>query len=233
MRLVLVARDPELQNVYLENICSLDVCCDTASNLEELAEALLRAPCSGLLLDVPTMLRGSQNEKAMVHDLLEAFPVLRLRFDPGSGRIGALMYGSGSRTTIRDFVEDHCRAFTPRRLRLSTRTELHCPVLLSPDEGFSPERTEKSVTVNLSRDGSFIYSASSWSRKDIAWIRFPFLKDFSPIAVEIRWNRSWGDTFGIPGVGVRFLEISASQQEEIQQLLPALDGESLYREPQP
>ncbi len=218
LRLVLVARDAKHQELYLEAVRDLGVACDLVDDVSKLADALVHTPCNGLLLDVLCTVRCSESEKAFVHDLLEIYPMLRMRCNPGTGDISSLMYGSGERTSISEFVDKHCRTFRPRRLRTSPRVYSHSRILVAPEIPFDQEQAQKSVTINLSAEGCFIYTIGPGQQGERCWVVFPDFKDKTPIPVEIRWIQPWGPGGAMPGIGVRFLQLSSDQQQEIGEL---------------
>lgn len=219
IRLALLVSDPDSRKAYLDGLTGHDVQCLHASCHNELFDTLMNASCNGLLLDVPTMVRSNAYEKALMHDLIEVFPVLRLRFDRERGRIGALMYGSQTRTSINEFIDTHCRNFSPRKLRVTSRVDVQRSVLLSSDCNFSKESAEKSVTLNISPEGVFIYSTKVWEKGQQAWVVFPNIEPDEPIRTEVRWSRPWGNDFCMPGVGLKFINISPELATRINERL--------------
>ncbi len=219
IRLALLVSDPGSQEAYLNSLADHDVQCMNASCHNQLFETLMNEPCNGLLLDVPTMVRSNAYEKALMHDLIEVFPVLRLRYDQESGRIGALMYGSQTRISISEFIDTHCRNFSPRKLRLTSRVDVQRSVLLSSDCDFQKDSTEKSITINLSSEGVFIYSIRTWQKGQQAWVVFPNIDPHKPVKAEVRWSRPWGTDFCMPGVGLKFINISPELATRINERL--------------
>lgn len=218
LRLVLVVRDVKRQELYLGAIRDLGVSCDVVDDVSTLADALVHTPCNGLLLDVLCTVRCSEGEKAFVHDLLEIYPMLRMRCNPGTGEINSLMYGSGERISISEFVDRHCRSFRARRLRTSARVYNHSRILVAADVPFDTEQAQRSVTINLSAEGCFIYTIGPGRQGERCWVVFPDFRDRTPIEVETRWAQAWGPGGAMPGIGVRFVRMSSDQQQEIGEL---------------
>lgn len=188
--------------------------------VSELFSCMVREQFSGILLDVPTLVRASTGEKASLYDLLNVFPVLRVKWDPRAATVRALFYdrlpkpGAG----LEDFVRSQCAAFAPRSIRRGERIPLHCNVMVSNSRDFPPSSLIRTVTLNVSAGGCFLIGAGPWARGRRLWLRIVELEDQSPIEVEIRWGKEWGESLGIPGAGVRFLSIAPQQLDRLTEL---------------
>src|SRR6266567_2962396 len=136
-------------------------------------------PFRGILVDMPTYMQGSEEEKRLLTDLVELFPALRIRCQVASGEIRTLPFGAACPANIppADFVQKYCTSFTHRKIRACERSQQNLPVLLNmslPEEIISGTR---SVTANISRGGCFLISFEPLNVGDRIWLIFPDLKD--------------------------------------------------------
>jgi Tfp pilus assembly protein PilZ len=86
---------------------------------------------------------------------------------------------------------------------------------LSENKEFSAEHCERTVTVDLSREGCFVFSVRDWKPGDSAWFTIKELRDNTPICGLVRWCLKWGEGMRVPGIGLKFTEITESQAREI------------------
>ncbi|MGA1825918.1 MAG: PilZ domain-containing protein [bacterium] len=216
IRLLLVVADDDARMHYQEAINRMGVEYDTVSSLTELFRELIRTPYNGILLDVPTKVKATKDESILVHDLLEAFPVIRLRWDRNEGKIRTLFYGQPKENnTIDHFVNHTCRCFQARSARSNRRVTLYANVILSKTAIFSPEDIVRTITIDVSKEGCFIYSSDAFEHCQKVWFIIKELKDETPLSAEVRWIVEWGKTMRPPGIGVKFLDINTSQAEMI------------------
>jgi hypothetical protein len=167
------------------------------ASLGELSVTLGTVAVCGILVELASVVTASTNDKKVNLELLEYYPCAKFRFDHGQ----ILMVGE----TFEQFV-GRCLQFQPRTRRLSERKTLHFAVFLSADESFA--HAEKSVTVNLSDKGVFVYSALEWEVGKRVWLKFP--GDTRAIRGTVRSYQPWGCSKSFPGIGI---EIDAGQEE--------------------
>ncbi|OQY18735.1 MAG: hypothetical protein B6I36_06265 [Desulfobacteraceae bacterium 4572_35.1] len=203
--------------VYLDAIASLDAECVIVRNFKELYQLHSARAYSGLLVDIVSSIKASTEDRAVIKELMEVYPSLRLRWDPESGEIRTLMTGAGvgQKISIAQFVDSYCTSFTPQALRLYQRREIHCSVLCSVYQQMPDSASERTVTVDLSVGGCFLYFSYSLDVGTTLWLRFVDFADNTPIKVEVVWCRDWGKSMKMPGAGVRFIQISEKQLQEI------------------
>lgn len=224
LKLLLYVHDQELQQRYLQVLPTQGVTCEVVSSFEEFFKQSETVPCSGVLLDIVSTIRANPFDRDVIKELLEVYPSLRLRWDPATGDIRTLMTGAGpgQNVSIESFISTYCSAFTPRSLRMRQRKNIHCNVLYSPHDQMAKEVSQKTVTMDLSDGGCFLFMPQNMAVGERLWLRFLELMDNTPILVEVQWCREWGKSMKVPGVGVRFVLIQPGQLEEIQSLS---DGE--------
>jgi hypothetical protein len=222
LRLLLVVQDPEARRAYqaaLHEIDVPDVGLDTVSSLSALHSALLERPYAGLLLDVGILARSSREEKALVGDILELFPVVRLDHDPQTHQVRSLYFGQqgGDPVPLATFIHEHCRGFRARRIRRHMRRSLHLNVLLHAGEG-TAEEPERTNTLDVSTGGCFLYSIADWSGHSRVRLVIQELPDERLQAV-VRWQVPWGIPHRLPGLGVEFSDLSPRHEQDLASLL--------------
>jgi hypothetical protein len=166
------------------------------ASLTDLAGTLESVPACGILLDLTAMLSASPRNKRVVQEFLELYPSARFRF----ANQQVLIVGE----TLEAFVR-RCQEFEPRTTRKYAQVDMHLAVYLSADESF--DNAEKSVTVNVSDTGYFIYSAREWTVGELVWLRFH--GEETAVRGLVRSFRPWGNNKFFPGIGIEVEETPA------------------------
>ena len=212
VRVILVCADKNDTRVYLNSLEPLGVDVDTVSSLKDLHRLLINNEYNGLMIDLKTKIRASMSEKELTHEILELFPVIQLRCDEKTESIRTLYFGqSAGGGTIDTFINEDCRSFTPRSIRLNKRNKVHFNIVLSKDNDFSEKNIYRTVTMDVSKGGVNIYSLNGREAGDMVSFIIKELDDDKPILGEVRWKRPWGKTMQVPGIGVKFENIGDDQ----------------------
>lgn len=212
IRIILVCSDSNSTRVYMDHLKPLMVDVDTVSSLGDLHRLLMVHEYNGLMIDLRTKIRSSKAEKELTHDILDLFPVIQLKYDRNTGTIKTLYFGqSTGGGTVEEFIQKECQAFKPRSIRLNKRNKVHFNVLLSISKDFSRNETERTVTMDVSKGGVQIYSVNGSKAGRRASFIIKELEDNRPILGEVMWKRPWGERMQIPGIGVKFVDISDDQ----------------------
>lgn len=207
-RVILTCGDEGTRQAYIEKITSPEVQVDAVSSLSELHQQLLENSYNGILIDIKTKMRATGREKELIHSLLDVFPVVQLNLDKATGEIRSLFFGqSEGRGTIEDFLRKECSSFKPRSIRADSRKDVNLNVLLSETENYSETSSDRSVTLNISKGGCFIYSTREWALQSLLSFSIKELPDSDPIRGEVRWQIPWGVSMRIPGIGIKFTHI--------------------------
>lgn len=216
-KILLVAEKGLARSAYTEVLRDLDVEVDCIATPEEMTEALVDECYSGLLVDVPTMIRCECEDKNRITRIMNRFPVLRVMYNPAFGGIRGLAQGG----TIRDnrdlgeFILHECVPFEPRSIRIAQRSQVHFNVMLL-DEIEQPENeAERTVTINISEQGCFVYSVNDWELHKPAWVVVNEFEDKTPIELKVRWRGKWGVTMCMPGIGASFESMTAHQYVQL------------------
>ncbi|WP_320007921.1 PilZ domain-containing protein [Maridesulfovibrio sp.] len=222
IRILLIAAPGESRGAYLQVLQGFDVECDVAESLHDVVREHSKVKYSGFLIDIPTLLRSSAADKAEANLLSDNFPVMRLSHKSADG-IRCIPTGkfSGHGSTLAEFFKESCQNFTARSLRGTKRANKVLNVLLNRDINSKNSHMEKSVALNFSEEGCFLYSVSRWRKGDTLWIAIMELNDKTPIKSEVQWAVPWGVKSQMPGIGVNFLSLSEDQADQIEAIIRA------------
>lgn len=170
--------------------------CSTFCEAENLA---LKGLYSGLLVDLPSMIKSKGEEKIVAYTLANFCPTLRVR-TIGSMLVPMAMSGSAKQDkSLDDFLNKTCTAYTAKKLREFRRH----PVCLSTLISFEGTKL-RGFTLNLSWGGAFIVDlqAEKYSVGDTLDIT---LTEFEcQVSATVCRVKPWGIQRYAPGVGLCF-----------------------------
>lgn len=216
MRLILVSIEGKERDAYLNAIRPYGIQVDTVSSFLELRRLLTENVYNGIMIDLKTKIKGQWEDKELAYEILEQFPLVQLKFEEKTGSILTLYYGqSAGGGTLDTFINEDCRSFTPRSIRSSARKKIHFNVIISKSGNFSEDHIFRSVTIDISKGGCFMYSTDNWELNQQMMFTIKELDDNKPILSEVRWIRTWGKAMQIPGIGVKFDNMDKSQLKKI------------------
>lgn len=220
-KILLIAENGLARAAYTEVLHDLDVDVDCISSPDDMTEALIDAAYSGLLVDVPTMIRCECEDKNRITRIMDRFPVLRLMYNPNYGGIRGLTQGGTIRDNrdLDDFILRECIPFTPRSIRVAQRQDVVFNVLLFNDLENGEIDAERTVTVNVSEHGCFVYSVGDWQLLNPAWLVVNEFEDKTPIELKVRWCGKWGKSMRMPGIGASFESMTAHQYVQLHSFL--------------
>lgn len=163
-RILLVSESGCARDAYTEILSDLDVAVDCIASPDEMTGALIDSRYSGVLVDVPTMIRCQCDNKNRITTIMDRFPVLKVMYDPEHGGVRGMAHGGTIKDNrdLTDFVLQECVPFAPRSLRVVGRKELVFNVLLMQEAGCGEKDAERTVTVNVSEHGCFVYTVGDW-----------------------------------------------------------------------
>jgi hypothetical protein len=189
---------------------------DTVAAIDTFYGAVTHFAYNGIVIDIPTKIKALNEHKDLVYSILDRFPVIQVNFDQRSRRIRALLYGHHERTgCLEDLIRESCWHMPPRKLRSEERKPLHYNVLLSTTRAFNPQTLIRTVTIDVSMNGCFLFSAARFQVGARVWMRIMDLYDKTPISGIVRHKRHWGEAMIIPGIGVEFETIQESQRRAL------------------
>lgn len=216
IRIILLSAQEEVTKSYRGALEALNIQLDTVASFFDLYQAMVATAYQGLMIDLPTKVRATPQENALVRQLQEAFPFVYLRWDSKTGTIRPAYPGQPQEEmTLEEFFEKRCRPFGARRIRANPRKLVHFNVILSSDESFQEKYIERVVTINVSKGGCFIYSAQKWGISNQIWLVLKELGDPTPMVGRVKQCIEWGSSMQIPGIGMSFESIAPAQFEEL------------------
>ena len=176
--------------------------CSTFCEAENLA---LNGFYSGLLIDLPSIIKSKGEEKIVAYTLANFFPTLRVR-TIGGMLVPMSMPGSAKQDkSLDDFLHKTCVAFVPKHLREFRRHQV-CLATLTTHNSWE----SRSFTLDVSWGGAFIVDmgAERFSLGDPVSIMIP---EFGVrIPAEVRRIMPWGVMRHAPGIGVCFTSMDES-----------------------
>lgn len=225
---LLICREGKSRQAYQAELDFPGVSLVCVQSLMQFFRRGVYCPLNGILVDMPTYMRSSEEEKRLLTDLVGLFPAQRIKCNESSGEIRTLPFGTAYPGNIAPaaFVQKYCTSSVQRKIRTSERSPLNLSALLNrslPVENVSGTR---SVTVNISRGGCFLIHFEPWIVGDRGWLVLPDLNDTTPIPVEVCSIRLWGECNSLPGMGVKFIDLTGAQKDE----LGHLGGQSLMQD---
>ncbi len=216
IRLLLVCREGIARQKYLNACKGLEVLIDIASTYQELLDSAINNPYNGIMIDIPTKLKSLNMDKESASNIFNLFPTLQLIYNEKSGQIRTISSGqSNSIETFKEFITKRCNSSKARTIRSDRRKAVVFNVILSKCKEVSHEDGEKTVIMNISRGGCFIFSNHKWEAGSDAWFIIKELTDQTPIRGQVKRKIDWGQKMSVPGIGIQFIDISDSQVKEI------------------
>ena len=215
-KVALVATHKADIEVYLKHLVKHDVEIQVVASLKQLENFLSSEPYNGIIVDLKTKLSLPRGQKELAYELLEHYPVLQSRIIPNSNRLQIMPFGKAQNdVSLETFLREECLGFAARKIRSSIRRKIHFNILLSRNGSFSMQDLERTITLNVSRDGCFIVTPSKWPEHASVPFIIKELELKTPIVGEIRWSIPWGQGMQVPGIGIKFEDIQPSQQQEL------------------
>lgn len=187
---VVVARNQETRGFVAASLQSMGMDVLSLASPGELVQILQDHSVNGILLELTTFVTATPAEKQAIQDVVDFFPNARFKVSDNEVRVLSQSFDT--------FVAE-CQQFKARPLRKHVRKERVLAVYLSADASF--EHAEKTVTVNISAGGCFIYSPLEWHIGDRVWLRFP--ENSVALSGVIRTSHAWGNNRLIPGIGIQ------------------------------
>ena len=217
IHVLLVCRHGKSRQVYQAELDAPGVLLVCVQSLMDFFCRGVYCPLHGILVDMPTYMCSSEEEKRLLTDLVGHFPALRLKCNESTGEIRTLPFGTAypENNPPAVFVQKYCISFPPRRIRSGERSYQHLHALLTISPPVGNLSAVRAVTANISCGGCFLISYEPWIVGDRGWLTLPELKDNAPISVEICWIRPWGEGRSLPGMGVRFIDCTELQKAEL------------------
>ena len=215
IRLALVSPEGEIRDIYARAIKALDVQYDVVTTFKELYYSMEKVPYNGILIDLATKMKAP-HDMGLVENILGNFPVLYLKWEDQTKSLKTYYPGQQlAGGDLGDFVGKQCCSFDARTISTEKRLGFHHCILLSKDSAFREGNVERTITLNVSEKGCFIFTNQEWTIPSNVWIIVKGLSDETPIVGAVRWFFKWGVRGQAPGIGIKFLQIKEAQMHEI------------------
>jgi len=214
IRLLLVVRNRSARAAYERELAGFDDAeYDTVESLADVPSTMKKTAYNGLLLDIGTMVKALDAEKANIRELLDVFPAVRLKWDSGNNAVNVLYHGQGGseQVLLKDFVEERCRPFPARPIRRSVRKPLYLNVVISIRPDFPDPQIHRANTLDVSEGGCFVYSVNDWATGSSVWVRILEFEGTEPFSGRVCWHCPWGNPHALPGIGLEFAHLSDEQ----------------------
>lgn len=217
---LLICREGESRRIYQEELYLPGVLMVSVQTLMQFFRREVYCPLNGILVDMPTFMRSSEEEKLLLAELVAVFPALRIKCNESSREIRTLPFGTScpGNTAPEDFIRKVCAGFGRRRMRTGERAALNLPVLLNRAVNGESVPGGRSVTADISAAGCFLICFEQWEAGEQGLVAISGPTAGEPIQIVVCWVRPWGECGSLPGMGVRFVDLTAAQAAELSRL---------------
>lgn len=205
--ILVISYGDDVRKGLVSSLEKMGVASVPCSNFLEAEDLALCQLFSGILVDLPTMIKSKGEEKIVACSLTGFYPTLRVRV------IGAMLIpmtmpgGAKQDNSLNDFIARSCAAFRPRTLRMHRRFDVSVPVILK-----YAEIEERSLITDISWGGVFVLNMhpERFNSGEKISLRFHDI-DLEVEAVICRISR-WGARCN-PGMGLKFIYLDAAAEE--------------------
>lgn len=216
MQIVLLSPIGEIRQVYCDELSKIGIQPDIVTTFNELYGSMTQNSYNGIVLDLKTKLKAPREESNTIIKILDRFPVAELRWDSKTKEIGIYYQGQHKEGgNLDDFVNRVCRPFDAKKISVEERFTMHVSVILARNDDLREENIEKTISLNISEKGCFLFSKDKWEIGESAWFIFKDLSDQTPIMGKVRWSTEWGKSLQPPGIGIEFDNAKQAQITEI------------------
>lgn len=184
--------------------------CAPCASFREAENKALKGLYSGLLVDLPSIIKSKGEEKIVAYTLANFFPTLRVR-TIGSMLVPMAMSGSARQDkNLDDFLQKSCVAYSPTRLREFRRHPVCLSTLVTHNN------TEvRGFTLNISWGGMFIVDLHA-ERFCVGEAVSVLLPEFGcRIPAEVCRIKPWGIQRQPPGIGLRISALDEAVESVI------------------
>jgi Tfp pilus assembly protein PilZ len=224
--IVLIVDDVEIQRLYdipLSNYQNVSI--ERFISAREFRDSISQKKnYTGFIIDLRTLIKTKPDDKSFLYELMASFPVMHISHSLDKktikGNIGNNSYND--RKLFDYFFNDLCPRFSPRGMRISKRKNLFLSVYLALSPAACGDEFIKANTGDISEGGCFIITTQTIPKDNSfdIYVIPKELKDQRATACTVKWVLPWGEaTRHLPGIGVEFKDLSASQREEIRTLI--------------
>ncbi|WP_243374263.1 PilZ domain-containing protein [Geotalea sp. SG265] len=237
IKLLVVSSEGEAMDAYRQALDQAGVSYDAATSFHLLSDMVREEAYNGIIIDMLTLVRAGKDEKKLAYELMNFFPTTHIKWDTRTKVISLSMLGEMSPpeaiTALNRFIDERCRPIGARRLRMHPRRDVALQIQLSTDPGFPEAGTDRTFTVNISREGCFLHTTRPVETGDTVWLKIQGMADQTPIKGTVCWKVEWGEKLVVPGIGVHFDEIGPLQLAALAKLLQEIPARDVVPPPSP
>lgn len=196
--ILVVSTNDDTRNLLMESLAPFSVNSVACSSFVEAEMLALSGLYSGILLDLPSIVKAKGEEKIVACSLTAFFPTLRVRV-MGNMLIPMTMPGTARQeSSLQDFIERACSSFATRPLRQHSRH----PNGVSLSIRFKGTET-RAFSLNISWSGAFVVDFNPERFVIGDQVELYFQEPQATVTATISWKQSWGLRHA-PGIGVCF-----------------------------
>ena len=104
-KLILLCKEGDAREAYLKEAKAIGVEVDVVSTYSELFKTTITNPYQGVMIDLPTSMRASKDEKGIVQEILEVFPIVQVKWDAATNVIRTMSLGKSISSTPTIYLE--------------------------------------------------------------------------------------------------------------------------------
>jgi hypothetical protein len=217
MQIALVSRPGDVLEAYVRFFEANGVHPLHCTSVSELYHKLPDTSLSGVVVDMPTLVKSVGTEKFLLQTLEGVFPNIRTNWNPKAG-FQAIFHDSSKsgEENLRAFLQD-CRNFKPRGLRKDKRTAKNFNVLFWLD-GESEQTAQRAYTSDICGGGLFVCTCYPPPVDTSVWVKLLDL-DERPFKLVVRWKMDWGVAKRVPGFGGMFVDLQDDLAKKVADVL--------------
>jgi hypothetical protein len=215
--LAVITDNPEIGRACLQDLSKHpEFTVQIIDSIEAFRNWVAGKAITGIIVDLRTLLRSSQEEKNFINELGQAIPVAKVRLLPQAPMIagsvdaeslsGEAFFNYLIRTLKDSEWQRRVREF-PRRTKILNIRAYH------EYWGKEPLLTN---TVDLSEGGAFIICTKPPLLDTLVEVEIFELPEVGRLKARIRWILEWGKTTSrYPGLGLQFVGLTEKQRDQL------------------
>ncbi len=195
-----ISSNDDTRAALINSLKSFDVELMPCATFLEAEDLALNGLYSGVLVDLPSIVKAKGEEKIVACSLTGFFPTLRVRV-MGPMLIPMTMPGAAKQeNSVNDFINRACKNFVCRTLRAHARHSVGISVATR-----TANNETRAFTLDISWGGAFIVDFNPERFEIGDELTVHFQEPDCDVKATVRWKQSWGLRHA-PGIGVQFHE---------------------------
>lgn len=173
---------------------------EIAADIMDLFDHLTGRPVCGIALDIPAIVRASEQGKQLVNSISEIYPIVKLNWAPGKEiRAVGNRFLSTKEPPLESFILA-CRTFQPRTWRKYERLDKVVNLYWST----AGTTRNRGFTLDISRGGCFVCTLDPPDANSI--ITLELLAEERTVQARVTWVNKWNEMERAPGFGCEYLD---------------------------